>query len=136
MYEAVNLKLHQAYVDSRTMLKPTTGEMAATLNAYETTALGDIRVLVLNGNEDYIVNTPGQKWTYDKLHWNGQPDYRIAKWAALPADMATPGFWKGTKDGRLVFVGIDGVGHTVVGDAREASHHILQRWIEGGWRQR
>ncbi|UNI19021.1 hypothetical protein JDV02_005240 [Purpureocillium takamizusanense] len=134
-FEAVNLELHQAYEDSRTMLKPTTGEIATVLDAYKTPGLGDIRVLVLNGNEDYIVNTPGQKWIYDKLPWSGQPDYRIAKWTALPEGLAATGFWKGTRDGRLVFVGVDGVGHTVLGDAREGSQRILQRWFEGGWRQ-
>ena len=46
---------------------------------------------------------------------------------------AATGFWKGTRDGRLVFVGVDGGGHTVPGDVREGSAQILQRWIEGRW---
>ncbi|UNI19437.1 hypothetical protein JDV02_005621 [Purpureocillium takamizusanense] len=147
-YSGVNLALNNAYVRGRDPLKTTTRELAAVLDAHEKKhvggsggggSLGDIRVLVLNGNDDYIVNTPGQRFVYDHLvRWGGQADYRIARWRALPEDElggATTGFWKGTDDGRLVFVGVDGAGHTVPGDVREGSWRILQRWMEGGWRR-
>ncbi|KAJ3499072.1 hypothetical protein NLG97_g636 [Lecanicillium saksenae] len=94
----------------------------------------DIRLLVLNGNEDYIVNTPGQKWQYENLFWSGYADYRIKEWRDLPDDITATGFWKGTDDGRLVFVGVDGAGHGVPGYLPEASYRILQRWIANEWR--
>jgi len=137
VYSGINLALNDAYVRGHDPLKPTTRELAAVLDAYEQPGLGsDIRVLVLNGNEDYIVNTPGQKFIYDYLvRWSGQADYRLARWRELPRELAAEGFWKGTDDGRLVFVGVDGAGHIVPGDVREGSWRILQRWIEGGWRR-
>ncbi|KAJ6785103.1 hypothetical protein PWT90_03560 [Aphanocladium album] len=94
----------------------------------------DIRLLVLNGNEDYIVNTPGQKWQYDNLFWSGYANYRIKEWQDLPDDITATGFWKGTDDGRLVFVGVNGAGHGVPGYLPEASYRILQRWIANEWR--
>lgn len=104
------------------------------LDAPPSSGLDGIRLLVLNGNEDYIVNTPGQKWQYDNLFWSGYADYRVSKWRDLPKDVNATGFWKGTEDGRLVFVGVDGSGHGVPGYLPEASYRILQRWIANEWR--
>lgn len=49
--------------------------------------------------------------------------------------MKATGFWKGTRDGRLVFVGVDGAGHEVPGDVREGSYRILSKFIDGGFVQ-
>lgn len=104
------------------------------MDAPEGTGLEGMRLLVLNGNEDYIVNTPGQKWLYDNLLWSGHAEYRINKWRDVPSDINATGFWKGTGDGRLVFVGLDGAGHGVPGYLPEASYRVLQRWISNEWR--
>ena len=138
-FSSINFDINAAYTDNDAPWKPTTREVAAILDAHQlalpaSAPRTDIRLLVLNGNEDYVVNTPGNIWAYDNLLWSGHAEYRIASWEALPADMAATGFWKGTPDGRLVFVGVDGAGHTVPGDVREGSAHILQEWIKGGWR--
>lgn len=109
-------------------------ELAAILDAPKSTELDGLRLLVLNGNEDYIVNTPGQQWQYDNLLWSGHAEYRIQKWKDLPKDTTATGFWKGTSDGRLVFVGLDGAGHGVPGYLPEASYRVLQRWIANEWR--
>lgn len=103
------------------------------MDAPENSGLGNMRLLVLNGNEDYVVNTPGQQWFYDNLLWDGHAEYRIQKWRDLPEDVAATGFWKGTTDGRLVFVGLDGAGHEVPGFLPEASYRVLQRWIANEW---
>lgn len=133
-YQPINYELNTAYTDNRTPFKPTTAEVSAILDAHRTPGLGDIKLLVLQGNEDFVVNTPGNVWVYDNLRWTGQPEYRITQWQALKEEeLATTGFWKGTRDGRLVFVGVDGAGHTVPGDVREGSWRIAQKWIEGGW---
>lgn len=108
--------------------------LESVLDAPAGSGLEGLRLLVLNGNEDYIVNTPGQKWQYDNLFWSGYADYRISKWRDLPSDVNATGFWKGTGDGRLVFVGVDGAGHGVPGYLPEASYRILQRWIANEWR--
>lgn len=95
---------------------------------------GDVRVLVMNGNDDWICNTPGNKLAYDEVRWSGQADYRSRPWRALPAGVAATGEWKGTADGRLVFVAVDGAGHELPQWAREGSHQILERWMAGEWR--
>lgn len=134
VYRSLNEEINQAYTDSRTCYRPTTYELASILDAYRTPNLGaDIRVLVLNGNDDYSSNTPGLQWQYDNLRWSGQADYRIAKWRELEDVPGGEGIWKTARDARLVFVGIDGAGHTVPGDAREASRHVIQRWLQRGW---
>ncbi|OAA55196.1 Peptidase S10, serine carboxypeptidase [Cordyceps fumosorosea ARSEF 2679] len=116
------------------MSKSRAKTLESVLDAPPRTGLDKIRLLVLNGNEDYIVNTPGQKWQYDNLFWSGFADYRISNWRELPDDVKASGFWKGTDDGRLVFVGVDGAGHGVPGYLPEASYRILQRWIANEWR--
>lgn len=129
-FKPVSWAINTAYTDGRTPFKPTTREVGAILDAYLTPGLGDIRLLVLQGNEDFIVNTPGQAWTYDNLRWSGQAEYRIQAWRELDEDVKATGFWKGTVDGRLLFVGLDGAGHTVPGDVREGSLQTIQKWIK------
>ncbi|RFU78532.1 peptidase s10, serine carboxypeptidase [Trichoderma arundinaceum] len=132
VFDDVNIDINSAYTYFKDPFQPTTREVAQILDAYRTPGLGDIRVLVLQGNEDYIVNTPGNMWAYDHLRWSGLADYRLASWQQLPERMAATGFWKSS--GRLAFVAVDGAGHTVPGDVREGSYRIAQEWIEGGWR--
>ncbi|KAH8128957.1 hypothetical protein FP744_10007598 [Trichoderma asperellum] len=132
IFEDIDLDVNSAFVYFKDPFKPTTREVARILDAYRTPNLGDIRVLVLQGNEDYIVNTPGNIWVYDNLRWSGLADYRLAPWRELPGRMAATGFWKSS--GRLTFVAVDGAGHTVPGDVREGSYRIAQEWLEGGWR--
>lgn len=129
-FSPIDFVLNTAYTDGRTPFKPTTGELGAILDAYLTPGLGDIKLLVLQGNEDYVVNTPGQVWAYNNLRWSGQADYRIEAWRELEEDVNATGFWKGTADRRLLFVGLDGAGHTVPGDVREGSLQVIQKWIK------
>ncbi|KAH0492926.1 hypothetical protein TgHK011_007852 [Trichoderma gracile] len=127
-FEDIDIPLNTAYTLSKDPFRPTTRQVARVLDA-------GIRVLVLQGNEDYIVNTPGNVWAYDNLRWSGLADYRLARWRALPEGMAATGTWKGDGgEGRLAFVAVDGAGHTVPGDVREGSWRIVREWLEGGWR--
>ncbi|PON30495.1 carboxypeptidase Y [Trichoderma gamsii] len=132
VFVADDIDVDMAYIYSKDPFRPTTREVARILDAYRTPNLGDIRVLVLQGNEDYRLNTPGNMWAYDNLRWSGLADYRLAPWRELPEGMAATGFWKSS--GRLAFVAVDGAGHTVPGDVREGSYRIAQEWLEGGWR--
>ena len=114
---------------------------SAVLEAYRTPKIGkddeylaDIKVLVLNGNDDAVVNTYGNMWQYDNLLWSGQAEYRTASWKTLPEDeVAATGTWKATRDGRLAFMAIDGAGHMVPGDVREGSYKIVHKWLKGDW---
>ncbi|KAJ4147129.1 hypothetical protein LMH87_001676 [Akanthomyces muscarius] len=131
-FQILDTAVGEAYAIAMSQSRARTLE--SVLDAPAGSGLDGIRLLVLNGNEDYIVNTPGQKWQYDNLFWGGYADYRISKWSDLPEDVNATGFWKGTEDGRLVFVGVDGAGHGVPSYLPEASYRILQRWIANEWR--
>lgn len=95
--------------------------------------MADIRLLVLNGNEDGLVNTPGVKWLYERLPWSGAYGYRAQKWKqlvelGLSSEIAT-GEWKGTEDGRLLVFTVDEAGHMVPQDQPEAASWALRKWI-------
>lgn len=131
----LDLDIQNAFRDDGSFSNPTTRELIDVLEAYDKEdSVADIKVLVINGNDDYIVNTAGNKWQYDRLEWIGQAEYSIKNWRPLPEGLAATGSWKGTSDGRLVFVAVDGAGHTVPGDVREGSFRILQKWMKDGWR--
>jgi cathepsin A (carboxypeptidase C) len=115
------MDIHRAFQEDGAFSNPTTKELAYILDAYT-----DIL--------DYIINTPGTIWEYDRLGWIGQAEYSIKKWQPLPVDVAATGAWKATSDGRLAFVAVDKAGHTVPGDVREGSYNIIQEWLRGGWR--
>lgn len=122
------------FFESGDNFRSSANRLAEALDLRSTEGLDGLRLLVLNGNEDYIVNTPGQIWMYDNLLWSGHAEYRINKWRDLPENIGVTGFWKGTDDGKLVFVGLDGAGHGVPGDVPEAAHRVLQRWLQYEWR--
>lgn len=132
MFDWINPDVGEAYGLDAGQVR--TDQLEAVLDAPQGSGLEGLRVLVMNGNEDYIVNTPGQKWLYDNLLWSGYADYRLKAWKDLPKDTTATGFWKGTDDGRLVFVGLDGAGHGVPGYLPEASYRVLQRWLADEWR--
>ncbi|PHH90974.1 hypothetical protein CDD83_2044 [Cordyceps sp. RAO-2017] len=115
--------------------KPTTRELVDVLEEHAAeSSVADVRLLVVNGNLDPLVTTPGTKWQYDRLRWSEQADFAAKKWRPLPDGLAATGEWKATSSGRLALVTVDGAGHTVPGDVREGSYRILQRWLDGGWR--
>ena len=136
-FAELSYPVNRAYDFARSPYKLTTDLVAKILDgAYDKKGVkNDIRLLVLQGNEDYIVNTPGQVWRYDGLRWSGQADFRLTKHKDLPEHIGATGFWKGSQDGKLAFIGVDGGGHTVPGDVREGSYRILQDWLAGGWKE-
>ena len=127
IFEDYNMDIHRAFRKHGAFMKPTTKELAYTLES-------GIRVLVLNGNLDYLVNTPGAMQLYDALQWTGRAEYQAKKWQPLPENINATGAWKGTNNGRLVFVAVDGAGHTVPSYARKGSLDIIQKWTQGRWR--
>lgn len=122
------------FFESGDNFRSSANKVAEALDLQSSEGYVSLRLLVLNGNEDYIVNTPGQIWMYDNLLWSGHAEYRINKWRDLPESIGVSGFWKGTGDSKLVFEGLDGAGHGVPGDVPEAAYNVLQRWLQDGWR--
>ena len=134
-FQDINTKIWQAFHDSGAWYSPTTKELIDVLDAYaEDEKVGDIKLLVLNGNLDFMVNTPGTMWQYEQLRWRGQSDYQSRQFRPLPEGLAATGSWKATGDGRLAFVAIDDAGHFMPDSAREGYSRILDRWLQGGWR--
>ena len=122
-------RMYESFQNSSAYMTPTTKELSNVLDYEDDT----IRVLVLNGKRDYVANAPGTIQTLDKLHWAGGEEYRDNEWINLPKNVAR-GEWKATKDGRLVFVSLDNAGHMVPLDQSEGSFHIIQGWLNGGWK--
>ena len=141
VFDEVNWEINSIYTETSGG-KPTSPQVAAILDSYITPqvvddgkSIGDVRVLVLNGNEDAAVTTPGNMMQWDRVVWSRMAEYRGAQWRDLADEgVAATGSWKATKDGRLTFVAVDNAGHMVPGDVPEGAYRILQRWIGGGWR--
>jgi cathepsin A (carboxypeptidase C) len=104
-------------------------DMSFILKAPE--SVGSVRLLILQGNDDYICNTPGNKLVFEDLGWSGQADYRLKKWTSLPAYIGAKGEWKGTDDGRLVFVAVEDAGHSLAQYQPAATYRILNKWVSG-----
>lgn len=114
---------------------PRGGQVGSLLDMNMPSTGSPVKVLAINGNDDYIVNTPGTILAYDDVKWSGQKEYRSAPWKSMPKDVAgATGKWKGTKDGKLVLVTLDGAGHMVPRYNPKGSVHILQKWLAGGWK--
>ncbi|KAM3510929.1 hypothetical protein MY11210_005395 [Beauveria gryllotalpidicola] len=61
-------------------------------DAHRSSGLDGLRLLVLNCNEDYIVNTTDREWPYDNILWDGYTGYKIREWRDLPEQVNTTGF--------------------------------------------
>ncbi|KAK2601992.1 hypothetical protein QQS21_004418 [Conoideocrella luteorostrata] len=134
-FEASKAQINRAYNVGGSVIRSMAADVGAVLDAYKRPGkIGDFRLLVLQGNDDYICNTPGNKIVFESLGWSGQANYRASKWAGLPGTIKHTGDWKGTKDGRLVFVSVDAAGHMVPSYQPEAAYRILDKWMRDGWR--
>lgn len=123
-----------AFHESGAWYAPTTRELIDVLDAYsEENKVGDIRLLILNGNLDFFVNTPGNMWHYDRLVWSGQSEFRSKEFQPLPEGLAVTGSWKATRDGRLAFVAIDEATHFMQPALREGYSRIVDKWLQHGW---
>lgn len=124
-----------SYAGSGSYYMPRGGQVASLLDLNMPSTGKPVKVLAINGNDDCIVNTPGTILAYDDVKWSGQKEYRDAQWKSMPKDVqGATGKWKGTKDGKLVLVTVDGAGHMVPKSKAKGSAHILQKWLAGGWK--
>ncbi|KAJ3497662.1 hypothetical protein NLG97_g1729 [Lecanicillium saksenae] len=108
---ALNMDIWNAFHESGSWHTPTTKELIDVLDAYKEEQIGNIKVMILNGNWDVIINTQGNLWLSDRLTWSGQSDFRSKQLQPLPEGLGITGAWKATKDGNFAFVAVDGVGH-------------------------
>ncbi|KAK6518254.1 hypothetical protein TWF506_005414 [Arthrobotrys conoides] len=95
----------------------------------------DVRVLVYNGNSDWIINTPGALGWMDILRWKGNGEFRAADlqpWGYTDDDgkKRRGGMTKQAKNGRLTFASIDKAGHMAPNDQPVALETLVQSWVE------
>ncbi|KAH8645499.1 Alpha/Beta hydrolase protein [Xylariales sp. PMI_506] len=126
-YSWINEDINDRWQASGDIFRPTTRELSWILDESPT------RVLVLNGNNDIVVNTEGQKRVYDDLLWDHHASFRLEKY--------TDWFWtsSGTQEvskggefkavDKLAFVTLDEAGHTSPGDQKEATSIIMKCWL-------
>ncbi|KAJ4258063.1 hypothetical protein NW762_008203 [Fusarium torreyae] len=99
----------------------------------------DIQVLFINGNNDIIINTPGQMRMLDEQPWEGQAHYRSLNYTAwhfkdgeLTSDVdgwnvKMGGFYKG--NARLSFFAVDEAGHLSAHHQPEAIGAVVRAWL-------
>ena len=127
--------MRAAYTKSGSVARSSAGKIGCILDAVnESGNIADVRLLIIGGWNDPTCNVPGNKMAMDEINWSGQAEYRLQPWRALPEDIGHTGEWKGTKDGRLVFIAIDDAGHMLLGDQPETSYNIYERWLNYGWK--
>ncbi|GKU06761.1 carboxypeptidase y a [Fusarium langsethiae] len=99
----------------------------------------EISVLFINGNDDIIINTPGQMSMLDHQPWKGQELYRSLgynAWYYEDGDLTSDtegwdakrgGFWKGND--RLALYAVDEAGHLSPHHQPEAVGAIVRAWL-------
>lgn len=91
-YRSVNADMHLAFREYGSPWNPTTKELIRVLDAYgKEPELADIKVLVMNGNNDYVVTAASQMWQYDRLEWTGQKQYASNEWQPLGENLPVTG---------------------------------------------
>ncbi|KAI1266248.1 alpha/beta-hydrolase [Xylariaceae sp. FL1019] len=131
-FSVINGDLNQRWGASNEFFMPTTRELTFILDKTPT------RVFVLNGNNDIIVATEGQKRVYDQQPWDHQAKYRMEpfvtwSWPDQSGKRNRGGEFKGPDDKRkLVFASVDEAGHTSPGDQKEALTFLMRWWVNEG----
>ncbi|KAH7027383.1 Alpha/Beta hydrolase protein [Microdochium trichocladiopsis] len=134
-YTSINLDMNSRWASSGSMFVPSWRETSYILDETET------RILAVNGNNDIIVNTEGQKRVYDSIPWTHQAKYRMTKfadwfWLETSAGEAGGSASKTHKGGefksvgrKLAFASVDEAGHTSPGDQKEAVGFLVKCWF-------
>ncbi|KAK4449805.1 Alpha/Beta hydrolase protein, partial [Podospora aff. communis PSN243] len=128
-YRVFNATVNRAWGEKAVMAVPTTREVSWILEETE------MWVLVVNGNNDAVVETSGQKRVFEHIiRWKGQAAFRLRRFVDW--------FW--TKDGELVkggelksvgklaFVTVDDAGHLPALRQPEPVSFVVKCWITGG----
>ncbi|KAF3923560.1 hypothetical protein ABW20_dc0105045 [Dactylellina cionopaga] len=94
----------------------------------------DIRVLIYNGNSDWIINTPGTLEWMNILRWSGNGEFRakdLQPWEYEDSGKKRKGgMMKQAKGGNLSFASIDKAGHLAPYDQPAALEALVKSWVE------
>lgn len=93
--------------------------------------LDDITVLLFNGQDDLIINTPGAENWIDAMQWSGASDFSKAERKQWTVNSVVAGLYK--KAGNLVYVNVYKSGHMVPKDQLENSIDLVDKLITGGF---
>ncbi|KAJ6263011.1 hypothetical protein Dda_1569 [Drechslerella dactyloides] len=94
-----------------------------------------VRVLVYNGNSDFLINTAGVLEWMHILPWSGNGEFRsrdLQPWhyAGENSKSIKGGMRKSTKNGKLAFASIDRAGHMAPFDQPAALEALVKAWVE------
>ncbi|CAG9990018.1 unnamed protein product [Clonostachys byssicola] len=131
-FELIDFDTNYRWVQAGYVNLPVTRELTWILDQT------NIKVLFINGNNDIIINTPGQMRMLDEQPWKDQAQYRslgYKEWYYRDGDLAhhdekgveRGGFWKGTD--RLQFYAIDEAGHFAPHFQPEPVGAVLRGWL-------
>ncbi|RSM07636.1 hypothetical protein CDV31_008529 [Fusarium ambrosium] len=134
-FELIDFEANNRWVKSEHLYLPVTRELTWLLDNT------DVRILIINGNNDIIINTPGQMRLFDAQPWKGQAQYRSQRYENWffkqgklvsskeeRQDAQRGGFWKGTD--RLQFYSVDEAGHFAPYFQPESISAVLGAWLE------
>lgn len=98
-------------------------------------ALRNVKVLIYNGQNDFVVNTPGVLQYLNSLNWEG-----ISQWKRTPKEIWTiNGEVRGWAkiSGNLWFVLVNGAGHMVPTDQPNSAFNMIGHFLynERDWKQ-
>ncbi|KAH8893116.1 alpha/beta-hydrolase [Thozetella sp. PMI_491] len=137
-FELIDFDLNHRWSDGGHMQLPVTRELTWLLDQT------DIPFLFINGNNDIIINTPGQIRMLDEQPWKGQAWFRaqvFQDWFYRHGELVMQGEsrrsgaikggkWKGSK--RLSIFTVEEAGHTSPFDQPEAVGAIIRSWLRPG----
>ncbi|KAF9629769.1 Carboxypeptidase Y like protein A [Lasiodiplodia theobromae] len=133
LFELIDFDLNERWTLEKHVFVPTTRELTWLLDNT------DVRVLFVNGNNDIIVNTPGQLRLLDEQPWKRQAwfrNQRLHEWyhssGKLNESFGTKGGkWKGNY--RLSIFTVDEAGHMSPADQPTALEAVVGSWISRDW---
>ncbi|KAE9985146.1 hypothetical protein EG327_004814 [Venturia inaequalis] len=125
-FQGINFELNSRWTAAGDPLLPATKDLCYLLDDT------NIKVLFINGNNDVVVNTPGQIRALDALVWSQQSRYRqeqFRPWgfSATGGQAKKSGMAKGVD--RLKLVTVDNAGHDVPSSQPEACLAVVNRWM-------
>lgn len=90
-------------------------------------ALRNIKVLVYNGQQDFIVNTPGVLQYLNSLNWEGIQQWKRTKKQIWTIHGENAGWAK--ISGNLWFVLVNGAGHLVPADQPDRAFSMMGHFL-------
>ncbi|KAI9147040.1 Carboxypeptidase Y [Paramyrothecium foliicola] len=132
-FSLIDFELNQRWSDDAQIFLPTTRELTWLLDETK------VRILFINGNNDIIINTPGQIRMLNEQPWHEQAKFRaesLKDWyhegGKLHRDgplsgKRKGGQWKGSE--RLKLFTVDEAGHMAPFENAEAVQAVLDSWI-------